>query len=171
MGNDHNHIWVVNTPQEKKLLQTKMVDFDFSKYSKKEIEDLILHMRQTMIASNGIGLSANQIGHNFRVFVAQLSNDDGKGYKGKFYAVFNPKITKESKKTEADIEGCLSVPGSYGTVPRSTSITIAGYDKNQRAVTIKAKGLLARIFQHEMDHLNGKTFTDRAENVEELPHD
>ncbi len=171
MENDHNNIWVINTPKEKKLLQNKTVDFDFSQYSKSEVEDLVLHMRQKMVASGGIGLSANQIGYKFRVFVAQLSNNEGRGYKGKFYAVFNPEIIKESKKTEMDIEGCLSVPRSYGTVPRSTSITITGYDKNQRRIKIKAKGLLARIFQHEIDHLNGKLFIDRAEHVEELPHE
>ena len=99
------------------------------------------------------------------MFIAQLPADDGKGYKGKFYRVVNPGVASESSKKIADEEGCLSIPHTYGTVDRAESIVLEGLDKQGRSVRIKAEGLLARIFQHETDHLNGILFTDKAKNV------
>lgn len=145
-----------------------MASFDFSAYSQKDIDALVLHMRQMMVAARGVGLSANQIGLDMNVFVAQLPSDDGKGYQGKFYAVFNGSISDISEKEDDDVEGCLSVPGQYGVVPRATKIVIKGFDKRGRPISITAKGYLARIFQHELDHLNGKVFLDRAKKIEGL---
>jgi len=162
MNHQRIPIWHISDKKEAKLLRSRLKDYDFSSQTKKEREELIARMRTTMVAENGIGLAANQVGLNMRVFVAQLPSPDGRGYKGKFYAVFNPTIVSISKKKEADIEGCLSVPGEYGAVERANKITISGYDKNQRPITISATGLLARIFQHETDHLDGKLFIDIA---------
>ena len=83
----------------------------------------------------------------------------------KFYAIFNPELERMSKDTVVTEEGCLSVPGAFGDVPRSRMVTLKGLDKNGRPVKIKAWGLLARVFQHECDHLDGKLFLDRAKNV------
>lgn len=150
-------IWTISDKNETKLLRKKMADFDFSKFSKKEIQELIKKMREAMKNSNGIGLSANQIGLDMHVFVAQAE--------GKFYSVFNSKLTKLSEDSVNMEEGCLSVPEVFGEVRRPAKVQLEGFDKNGKKVKIKAWGLLARIFQHEMDHLDGKLFIDKAENL------
>ncbi len=109
----------------------------------------------------GIGLSANQIGLDVKVFVAKIEN--------KFYAVFNPEIIQTSKEVITMDEGCLSVPGLFGSVERPAKVTIKGIDPVGKPIKIKAWGLLARVFQHEMDHLNGKLFIDKAKQVERVP--
>lgn len=165
LNKENSKIWMVSDKNEESFLRKKTSDFDFSKYTKKEIDDLVLFMRRMMVKNRGIGLSANQIGLNLNLFVCQLPNSDGKGYKGKFYAIFNPKVEEISKKESFDDEGCLSVPGYYGGVKRATKITISGFDKNQRLIKIKAEGLLARIFQHELDHLSGAIFIDKSKDI------
>jgi peptide deformylase len=120
-------------------------------------------MRIQMKAANGVGLSANQIGISERFFVGEIPDSQGKP---KFYAIFNPKITKVSKKkTETQEEGCLSVPEIWGPVERYSEVVLEGQDSTGKKVKIKAWGLLARMFQHEVDHLDGKLFIDRAKHV------
>jgi len=151
-------------------LRRKLALFDFTRHSKTEIRDLIKTMREAMRKANGIGLSANQIGLDMQVFVAQPEK--------KFYAVFNPEIIKASDDVLIPMEeGCLSVPEVFGTVDRPDKITLLGYDTNGKKIKIKAWGLLARVFQHEVDHLQGKVFIDKARDLhkyepmtEELPH-
>jgi peptide deformylase len=121
--------------KDDKFLRQKTVDFDFSKFSKKEINDLIQEMKKTMIAANGIGLSANQIGLKWKVFVAQVPAAEGNS---KFYALFNPSIIKTSEDEIFYEEGCLSVPGKYGEVKRTRYNIIKAQDKNGRPVKIKA---------------------------------
>ena len=150
-------VWTIDSKKEAKILRKKMADFDFSKFSKKEIQQLLTKMREKMKKANGIGLSANQIGLDFNLFVAQAE--------GKFYAIFNPKITKFSNEKSVLEEGCLSVPEVFGPVARPAKIVLEGLDKNGKPLKIKAWGLLARIFQHEIDHLNGIVFTDKARNL------
>lgn len=144
------------------FLRTKTVPFDFSKFTKKELRELIRVMRETMKKADGVGLSANQIGRNERFFVAQIPNTQGKP---EFYAIFNPQITKMSTELSNIEEGCLSVPRSYGQTPRSYRVTLDGYDANGKKIKIKAWGLLARVFQHEVDHLDGKLFIDKAKAI------
>ena len=168
MDEKQKTIWTVKEKKQEALLRKKSVFFDFTKHSKKEISDLVLHMRKMMVANHGVGLAAPQIGISQQIFVAQLPGDDGFGYKGKFYAFFNPKIESVSLKTIPQAEGCLSVPGFYGTVQRADKITISGFDKNQRSITIKAEGFLARIFQHEIDHLNGTLYIDKATKIAKI---
>ncbi len=166
-------IFTINNKKEEKFLRTKTAEFDFSRYSKKETNDLIKKMKETMLKANGIGLSANQVGLNLRMFIAfipeKLLKRDEKNKiimpppdEAKFYALFNPKIIKFSKQTKIVEEGCLSVPGIYGGVERPEKITLVGQDKNGKKIKIEAKGLSARVFQHEVDHLNGVLFTDKA---------
>lgn len=147
-------IWTIDNKAESKLLRKKMADFNFAKHSKKEIQELIKKMRSAMKAADGVGLSANQIGLDLNMFIAQVD--------GKFYSVFNPKITKTSKETANLEEGCLSVPEIFGAVDRPEKITLEGFDKNGRKIKIKAWALLAKVFQHEFDHLNGVVFIDKA---------
>ena len=160
-----SEILLVQNKRDEKFLRKKTVDFDFKKFSKKEVSDLVTRMRRTMNAANGIGLSANQIGLPYRVFVAELP--DAQGGSTKFYAVFNPKIERVSETTVSFEEGCLSVPGKWGDVVRVERLVISGLDKHAKPAKIKAWGLLARVFQHEMDHLNGKLFIDRTKSVHE----
>ena len=150
-------ILVIDKTEENKILRKKAAEFDFNKYSKKDIRELIKKMRIVMKAADGIGLSANQIGLDIKLFVAQVDN--------KFYSVFNPKITKASKKISDEEEGCLSVPDRFGLVQRPEKITLEGFDASNKKIKIKAWGLLARIFQHEMDHLEGVLFIDKAKEI------
>jgi peptide deformylase len=124
------------------------------------IQALVKEMRRIMKEADGIGLAAPQIGKNIRVFVAEVDN--------KFYALVNPEITKISEEKDTLEEGCLSLPGLYGPVARSVKITIVGLNPRGRKIKIKAWGLLARVFQHEMDHLNGQLFVDKAKEVREI---
>lgn len=150
-------IWVIGDKKEEKFLRRKTADFNFKKFNKTEIRELIKAMRQSMQEADGIGLSANQIGLDLKVFVAKVGN--------KFYSIFNPEIIQLSKEQIPMEEGCLSVPGVFGTVDRPEKITIKGLDINGKQIKIKSWGLLARVFQHEIDHLNGKLFIDKAKRV------
>lgn len=172
-------IFTVNNKKEAKFLRKKTADFDFSRFTKKEIIELVKKMREIMTEAVGIGLSANQLGLNLRLFVAQISDEPLKRDKNnkiilpppekmKFYAIFNPEIKKFSKEKIVMEEGCLSVPGIYGDVERSEKITLVGYDKSGKKIKIKAWGLLARVFQHEVDHLNGILFIDRTKNIKKI---
>ncbi len=145
-------IYTIQKKEEEKFLRQKTASFDFSKFTKKEIRELLKTMRLVMHAANGVGLSANQIGLNLRVFVAQVEN--------KFYAVFNPEITKLSKEEVLMEEGCLSVPDVFSEISRPEKVWLKGFDANNKKIEFKAWGLLARVFQHEVDHLNGKLFID-----------
>lgn len=156
-------IFTIANKKEENFLRTKTAEFDFSKFNKKETAALVKQLKETMIAFIGIGLSANQIGLNLKVFTVQMPGS--KETPAKFYAVFNPKITRTSLKKVIMEEGCLSVPGIYGLVERSEKITLEGFDKNGKRLKIKAWGLLARVFQHEVDHLNGVLFIDKAKEI------
>lgn len=151
-------ILTIKNKKDEKFLRQKTTLFDFKTHKKAEIKELIKKMRQAMREANGIGLSANQIGLPYRVFVAQVPDLQGRL---KFYAIFNPEIVKVSKEKELFEEGCLSIPDKYALVPRYSHIVIKGFDINGKKIKIKAWGLLARVFQHEIDHLDGKLFIDR----------
>ncbi len=153
---------LLSDPKGEKILRTRTKAFDFSAFTPKEIRELVARMRRIMREANGIGLSANQIGLDFRMFVAEVPDAHG-GLK--FYAVFNPELEKVSAETETSEEGCLSIPGKFGDVARAQQLTLRGEDKNGKPLKIKAWGLLARVFQHECDHLDGKVFIDRAKKV------
>ena len=158
-----HEILVVDDKKEQKFLRRKTADFDFKKFTPKEIRELIARMRRIMRAANGIGLSANQIGLDLHMFVAEIPDVENGGTK--FYAVFNPRIEKKGDGLADAEEGCLSVPGKWGDVERADRIIVSGFDKNGKPVKMKAWGLLARVFQHEIDHLNGKLFIDKARKV------
>lgn len=159
-NNKDYKIYFVDKKNEEKFLRKGAADFDFAKHSKKEINDLIKQMRIIMKRADGVGLSANQIGLDIRVFVAEVDN--------KFYAVFNPKIIKVSEVQEEDEEGCLSVPERFGKVDRAEKIWLEALDRRGKRLKIKAWGFLARVFQHEVDHLDGKLFIDRAKSVYQI---
>src|SRR3989338_10338291 len=117
-------VWTIDSKKEAKILRKKMADFDFYKFYKKEIQQLLTKMREKMKKANGIGLSANQIGLDFNLFVAQAE--------GKFYAIFNPKITKFSNEKSVLEECCLSVPEVFGPVARPAKIILEILYKNNK---------------------------------------
>ncbi len=155
------HLYTIHSKAETKILRTKCAPFDFTKHTKKEISTLITEMRIKMKEWAGVGLAATQIGRTDAIFVAQIPD-------GKFYAIFNPRITKISDLTLLE-EGCLSVPGRYGEIERGHKVTLEGQDRNGKTIKIKAFGLLAEVFQHETDHLQGILYIDRAHRVYEQP--
>ena len=121
------------------------------------IRELVRDMFDTMYESNGIGLAATQIGVGKRVIVLDISPLEEEI---KPLAVVNPEIVGKQGQVEG-MEGCLSVPGVEGTVCRYESITVRGQSENGDPVTIEASGLLSRVLQHEIDHLDGILFIDR----------
>lgn len=130
-----------------------------------ELQSLIEDMIETMRAEPGVGLAANQVGVPWRVIVVEYGDEEDESVPPKLYVVVNPELTRLSKEKVVGTEACLSIPGYAGTVERHESLTVKGLNRRGQPVTIKAKGWLARIFQHEVDHLDGVVFTDRADKV------
>jgi peptide deformylase len=122
-----------------------------------QILNLIKEMQEIMKQYHGIGLAANQIGENKRIIVIQVENQS--------FVLINPEIIKYSTKKIDGEEGCLSVPGISGIVERHQSITIKGINELNKKIKIKAKNIVARVFQHEFDHLNGVLFIDKASKL------
>ena len=153
------------------------------------LQALVRDMTETMRDAPGIGLAAPQIGVPLRVFVAQVSleregtDDDEEVPAGRsrarkrrgggsddpdiLYVLCNPEIVKVWGEEESE-EGCLSLPGYVGEVARATRVLVKGQDVSGKRIRVRAKGLLARVFQHEIDHLKGLMFTDRLESMDKL---
>lgn len=131
----------------------------------KDLAELINDMVDTMRVAPGVGLAAPQIGISQRIIVVEFGSEDDERVPSKLYRVVNPEIIKKSQTTVTGVEGCLSVPGLIGEVERYESIIVKGVDAQGKPLKIKAKGWLARIFQHEIDHIDGVLYTDRAEKV------
>lgn len=130
-----------------------------------EILELIQDMWETMQAARGVGLAAVQIGVPLRVIVAKIPEDMDDPDAGTSLALINPEIVRASLETEEGVEGCLSVPGWVGTVSRPVEVVVKGMDPRGRRVRMKARGYLARVLQHEIDHTEGVLFIDRATDV------
>lgn len=124
---------------------------DFDEPLKQLAEDMMRVMRER----DGVGLAANQIGRLKRIFVAAYEDEE--------YVIVNPEIEERSETTEKDTEGCLSIPETRVEVERSTAVTVTGQDLSGVSVRVEAEGLLARIFQHEIDHLDGVLILDRTD--------
>jgi len=121
-------------------------------------EDMI----ETMHTASGVGLAAPQVGVSTRLIVVEMPDDGDYPHSGERWVVCNPEVVKESRETEVGQEGCLSVAGYVGMVERPTAVTIRGQDLTGHKMRVKADGFLARAFLHEMDHLNGVLYVDRA---------
>lgn len=134
-----------------------------------DLQTLIDDMIETMRQAPGVGLAAPQVGVSQRVIVVEYGpeSDDPEEQRRnrKLYAVVNPEIIRHSRGTELGTEGCLSLPHIYGDVARFSAVTIKGFDRQSQPFQLQAKGWLARIFQHEVDHIDGVLFTDRAAEV------
>lgn len=141
-----------------------------------KIRGIISDMKKALFPhKDGVAIAAPQIGVPLRIFVVSghvfdpkaLAEDD-KSRKRDDVAFINPTVVKTSKEKEWVAEGCLSVRPWYGEVKRSKKITIDAYDEKGKKVTRGASGLLAQIFQHEIDHLDGILFIDKARDVERI---
>jgi peptide deformylase len=121
------------------------------------IRELVKDMFETMRAASGIGLAATQIGVGKRVIVVDISPVEKEAAP---LALINPEIV-ERKGTETGTEGCLSIPGVEGEVPRNGYVLVKAQDDQSRPVQLPARGMLARALQHEIDHLDGILFIDR----------
>lgn len=126
-----------------------------------DLRSLVRKMLQTMYSEDGIGLAAPQVGVNKQLLVIDA---DPENEEAPPLVLVNPKVTKYSKELAKGQEGCLSIPGVYLDVIRPAAIEVSFKDENGKPRKLKADDLVARVIQHEMDHLNGVLFVDRVEN-------
>jgi peptide deformylase len=151
----------------------------------KTLQALVDDMIETMRDAPGVGLAAPQVGISDRLIVVEYAEppeeDDvvlpepghnggqpateQKPVKPKLYVMANPEIVKTSEEVVSGVEGCLSIPGLVGEVDRFASVHVKGQNRRGQPMKVKAEGWLARIFQHEIDHINGVVFPDRATRV------
>jgi len=138
-----------------------------------ELQDLIDAMIETMRGANGVGLAGPQIGRLLSLTVIETlprSDEDGTEIENsrELHVVVNPKITWRSKNMVDGIEGCLSIPGYLGEVSRHESIRVQAFDRHGKKISMRLKGWTARIFQHEIDHLDGELFIDKLTEPDNL---
>jgi peptide deformylase len=134
---------------------------DVSSFEDDGLQRLIDDMIETMYAAPGVGLAATQLGVALRVFVADVSAGRDRH---SLVVMVNPTFI-EREGMQLEEEGCLSLPGFNATVMRPARAVLKGFDRHGQEQTIEAKGLLARAFQHEMDHLDGLVFVDRLRGI------
>jgi len=141
-----------------KILAKKAEQIDAKDVKKGEFDSLFLDMKKAMIDNKGVGLAANQIGKDLAIFVidAELAKDNNVPE-----VYINPEITEYSREQDEMEEGCLSIPEYYSPIKRSKKIKIKALDDKGNKIKFKARGMLARVLQHETDHLNGLTIKDR----------
>ena len=130
-----------------------------------DLQTLIDDMVETMRDAPGVGLAAPQVGVSKRVIVVEYGSEEDEDAPPKLYTIVNPEIARRSNETEMAVEGCLSIPGLVGDVERAVSVTVKGQSRQGQPMKIKAEGWLARILQHEIDHLEGILYPDIAEQV------
>ena len=134
-----------------------------------ELQALIDDLIETMRAAPGVGLAAPQVSDSRRVIVIEFAeaneNEEEPQNPPKLHVLVNPKIARHSKELVVEQEGCLSVPGFVGEVERFAEVTVKGKNRHGKPMRLKAKGWLARILQHEIDHLDGVLYIDRAIKV------
>lgn len=122
------------------------------------IKKLIADMSETMMAVDGLGIAAPQVGVNLRIYIARLNFNTPNEM---IVPMINAEFLSLSEKTEEHEEGCLSIPGKFGTLRRSTEVTIRYMDEKEKTHVLKLDGLNARVMQHEMDHLNATLIADK----------
>lgn len=130
-----------------------------------KFQTLIDDMLESLRSAPGVGLAAPQVNVPLKLVVVEFSDDEDETAPPRLYTLVNPEITRHSRETTVGTEGCLSVPNLIGDVDRYESVTINGLNRQGKPQKVKANGWLARIFQHEIDHLNGILFTDLATQI------
>jgi peptide deformylase len=142
----------IQTGQNNPLLRQKAKEV---KEITADIKQLVLDMIETVEANDGVGLAAPQVGQSLQIIVVKLEIDK------EDLVLINPQIKKTSRRKEVMEEGCLSLPNITVPVERPVRITVQGLDINGQLVKIKAKDILARVIQHEIDHLDGILICDK----------
>lgn len=140
------------------ILRQKLKPVNFAEIAP-ILPKLLKDMEETCLAVHGVGLAANQIGLDYRLAVILIPESDEEDAPLKRYVIINPEIiSMRGEKVEE--EGCLSLPGLWADVKRATDVTLKYIDENGQEQVKRARGLLAKAFQHEVDHLDGKLFID-----------
>lgn len=134
---------------------------DFGEETQQLIEDMII----TLHEESGAGLAAPQVNVSQQVILVEFGSEEDESIPPTLYVTLNPRITRFSSETVPGAEGCLSIPGLMGEVERAQEIVVEGQDRNGEPIKMRLRGWVARIFQHEIDHLNGILYTDRTANV------
>ncbi|MCG2701272.1 peptide deformylase [Candidatus Parcubacteria bacterium] len=142
------------------ILRKKSTQIRRDEIKTKEFQRLCSDMAKTMEEKDGAGLAAPQIEKNIRLVVVRTENSA--------VCMINPKIIKKSWAKECGEEGCLSVPDVFGKVKRHKKIICKYLDKKGKEIKIEAEGLMARVIQHEIDHLDGVLFIDKARDIKKL---
>lgn len=165
-----SHIFQTKNKDEDKILRMKCEEIKKAEFGSVELKK-ILHKMDAIVAgeNDGVAIAAPQIGVPKRIFViADRAFDPKVKWKQKYF--INPKIVKSSKKQEEKEEGCLSVRDIYGKTWRHANVTVEAQDENGNKFSYGASGLLAHIFQHEIDHLEGTLFIDHGHDFYEYDH-
>lgn len=177
--------------KENPILRSISTEVPVALIKSRKIETIIRRMQKALAhEDDGIAIAAPQIGENLRIFVVskkvfemtdegikskpahkttKSDNTNEEKFEPKDLIFINPQILKVSKEKELMEEGCLSVRWLYGQVKRARKILIKAYDENGKPFTFGGSGLMAQIFQHEIDHLEGVLFTDKARGLKEIP--
>jgi peptide deformylase len=163
------------------VLRTKALPVPAAEIGSAAIQQLIDDMLDTMREYSGIGLAAPQVHVNRRLFVAGLRRLEREGgspapeipdmdddHDMPIVAIVNPELTFAGTEIDEAWEGCLSIPDIRGLVPRPTDVRVRGYDRTGRRIAFTARGLPARVIQHETDHLDGILFFDRMRSLDTL---
>jgi len=143
-----------------KVLRKKAKDVALQNVKSKPFQDMLDNMAETMLQKDGVGLAAPQIGESIRLFVINTKNGP------EFF--INPVIIKKSWAKETAEEGCLSVPNIFGKVKRHRQIVVDYINRKNIMQRVEASGLMARVIQHENDHLDGVLFIDKATDIHEF---
>jgi len=150
-------------------LRVHAQEVEASLFGTRKLSKILKDMREALDnEEDGVALAAPQIGLPMRIFVVSMraySEED----KNQHLVFINPRIIKRSKRENFMDEGCLSIRWLYGEVRRSNNATVEAYDENGKRFTRGGGGILAQIFQHEVDHLDGILFTDKARDIRNIP--
>lgn len=138
-------------------LRQRSQEVEVSEIQTPEFQAYLDKLTATMLVEDGVGIASPQVGRNIRAIVVNMP----KGPE----CFMNPEIVKKSEATVESDEGCLSVPGKYGMVQRHKKITLRALNRHGRRIEFEAKAFPAIIFQHEIDHLDGVLFIDKAKNI------
>ena len=156
------------------VLRKKAKEVEISDITSLKIQKVISEMKHALgTQDDGVAIAAPQIGYSLRIFlvsgaVLKLADEKYKG-DGSDMIFINPEITKLSRNKNEVEEGCLSIRWKYGKVKRSEKASIKAYDEKGKLFERGASGLLAQVFQHETDHLEGILFTDKASDIKDMP--
>jgi peptide deformylase len=167
--------------QENPILRKTALPVSHKDIGSKKLQSVLEDMSQALVEQgDGVAIAAPQIGVSLRIFVVAgkiFEDDFVRGEKEvkkkknpkKDLVFINPEIIKKSKDRKSVPEGCLSVRWLYGKTKRASKVTVEAYDEEGNKFEQEGTGLMAQIFQHEIDHLNGILFIDHAKNLEEIP--